>query len=88
MGTRSSKFSVRELLRRIRSGGMAAESAWALILELASLFGLVLSFTLLGRTLGPDGYGGYASLYAVISPLVTLAASGVTLALLTRHSRP
>lgn len=70
---------------------MAADSAWAVILELATVVGMVVSFALLGRTLGPSGYGGYASLYAVISPLVTLAASGVTLALLEhaiRHDEP
>ena len=44
--------------------------------------GSILSFAFLGRSLGPDGYGGYASLYAIVGPLVTLAASGVTLALL------
>lgn len=70
---------------------MAADSLWALILELSTVVSLVVSFALLGRTLGPSGYGGYASLYAVISPLVTLAASGVTLALLEhaiRHGEP
>lgn len=46
------------------------------------MVGTVLSFTFLGRSLGPEGYGGYASLYAIVGPLVTLAASGVTLALL------
>jgi len=66
---------------------MAADSAWAVILELATVVGMVVSFALLGRTLGPSGYGGYASLYAVISPLVTLAASGVTLALLEHAIR-
>lgn len=44
--------------------------------------GTILSFTFLGRSLGPDGYGGYAALYAIVGPLVTLAASGVTLSLL------
>jgi O-antigen/teichoic acid export membrane protein len=66
---------------------MATESLWGLGLELTTLVGVILSFTLLGRTLGPEGYGGYASLYAVIAPLVTLAASGVTLALLQHAIR-
>ena len=73
---------LRSLIDRLRGSGLAAESAWGLVLELATLLGMVLSFTLLGRSLGPAGYGGYASLYAIVGPLVTLAASGVTLALL------
>ena len=73
---------LRALIVRLRGSGLAAESAWGLVLELATLVGMVLSFTLLGRSLGPAGYGGYASLYAIVGPLVTLAASGVVLALL------
>jgi O-antigen/teichoic acid export membrane protein len=66
---------------------MATESMWSLGLELAGLLVMLLSFTLLGRTLGPEGYGGYASLYAIIGPLVTLACSGVVLALLEHSIR-
>lgn len=60
----------------------ANDSAWGFGLEAFSLVGSLLSFMLLGRTLGAAGYGEYASLYAIIGPLVTLAASGVVLALL------
>jgi O-antigen/teichoic acid export membrane protein len=73
---------IRAQIDRLRGGGLAAESAWGLVLELVTLVGTVLSFTLLGRSLGAAGYGGYASLYAIVGPLVTLAASGVVLALL------
>lgn len=67
----------------LRGGrGLAAESVWGLAIELVAMLGMMLTFTFLGRSLGPVGYGGYASLYAIVSPLVTLAASGVTLALL------
>lgn len=66
---------------------MATESLWSLTLEGVSLFTVILSFYCLGRTLGPEGYGGYASLYALIGPLVTLAASGVILALLQHAIR-
>lgn len=70
------------LLRRIRGDGAATESVWGLSIEVVTLLGTILSFTFLGRSLGPAGYGGYASLYAIVGPLVSLAASGVTLALL------
>lgn len=67
---------------RLGGGDIGAESAWSFLLELTTLAGTVLSFTLLGKSLGPAGYGAYASLYALIGPFVTLAASGSTLALL------
>lgn len=70
------------ILGRLRRRGMAGDSAWGMALEIASILGTIVAFTLLGRTLGAEGYGGYASLYAIFGPLVTFAASGVTLALL------
>jgi O-antigen/teichoic acid export membrane protein len=74
--------SIRAIAGRFRGGGLAAESAWSLAYELISMAGTLLAFTFLGRSLGVAGYGGYASLYAIIGPMVTLAASGVTLSLL------
>ncbi len=73
---------VSKLAARFRGGGVATESAWGLAIEGVTMVGTILSFTFLGRSLGPEGYGGYASLYAIVGPLVTLAASGVTLSLL------
>jgi len=73
---------VRRLIGRLGGMDLAKESGWGLGFELVSMLGTILSFTFLGRSLGPEGYGGYASLYAIVGPLVTLAASGVTLALL------
>lgn len=69
-------------LGRLRSSRLVGESGWGVAIEVATLFGTVLSFTLLGRSLGAAGYGGYASLYAIVGPLVTLAASGIVLAIL------
>lgn len=60
---------------------------WGLVFEIVTLLSVMVSFTLLGRTLGPAGYGGYASLFAIVAPLVTLAASGVMLALLDHAVR-
>ena len=73
---------VTKMVSKFRGGGAAAESVWGLSIESVTMVGTILSFTFLGRSLGPDGYGGYAALYAIVGPLVTLAASGVTLSLL------
>ena len=50
---------------RLGGGDIGAESAWSFALELATLAGTVLSFTLLGKSLGPAGYGAYAALRRV-----------------------
>lgn len=71
------------LIARLReSGGLARESMWGFAYEGVALVSTIVAFTLLGRTLGPVGYGDYASLYAIVGPLGNLAASGVPLALL------
>jgi len=69
-------------IHRLRSSGLVSESIWGLVVELATLTATILSFVMLGRSLGAAGYGGYASLYAIVGPLVTLAASGSVLAIL------
>lgn len=76
-----------EALKKLRQSGLVGESSWGLGLEVTALLGTILSFMFLGRSLGPEGYGGYASLYAIVGPLVTLAASGVTLSLLQHVMR-
>ncbi|MBX3314116.1 MAG: lipopolysaccharide biosynthesis protein [Actinobacteria bacterium] len=77
----SARPSPSALLRKLRTPG-ASEQIWAMALETGNIVGTMLAFLLLGRSLGVDGYGGYVSLYAVISPLVTLSSSGVVMALL------
>lgn len=72
---------------RLRGGGTATETVWGIGLELVTLGNMILSFTLLGRTLGPELYGGYASVYATIGPMLTLAGGGVMLALLQHAVR-
>ena len=73
---------LRSALHRVRISGLVSESIWGLVVELTTLTGTLLSFIMLGRSLGAAGYGGYASLYAIVGPLVTLAASGSVLAIL------
>lgn len=75
------------LIGRLRGGGLATESVWGLAVELSLMTSMILTFTFLGRSLGPTGYAPYVTLYAIVSPLVTLAASGVTLALLQHAVR-
>lgn len=70
------------LLRRARAGGLAADTFWGLVLEFVAMASMMLTFLLLGRSLGADGYGPYVVLYSIVAPLVTLASSGITLALL------
>lgn len=65
----------------MRGNGLAKDTLWSLVQEAANVLSLLVSFSLLGRHLGIEGYGHYASLYAIVSPLGTLAVSGVSLAL-------
>ena len=74
--------SIRSLTSRLRRGEQVTESAWGLVFEVTSMLGTLLAFTLLGRSLGAEGYGEYASLYAIAGPFITLAGAGVTLSLL------
>lgn len=74
--------SIRPLTSRLRRGEQVSESVWGLGFEVTSMLGTLLAFTLLGRSLGAEGYGEYASLYAIAGPFITLAGAGVTLSLL------
>lgn len=67
---------------KARASGLAGETAWGFVFEAVTLVGMLFSFTILGRSLGPERYGQYISVYAIVAPAVTLAASGVTLALM------
>lgn len=78
---------VERLVRNVRSGGIAGESLWAMALEVATLGSMMVTFVLLGRSLGAEGYGSYVAVYAIAGPLVTLAGPGVTLTLLQRVVR-
>jgi O-antigen/teichoic acid export membrane protein len=73
---------VATLIEKARHGDLVSESAWSLGLELATMVGMFVSFALLGSHLGPERFAPYVALYAIVAPLVTLAASGVGLALL------
>ena len=67
-------------LQRLRHDVVARDTVWATGLEGLQLAVMLLSFTLLGKQLGPVGFGAYASMYALIGILGGFVYSGVTLA--------
>jgi len=66
-------------LRRPGRGSVAQETVWASGLEGLQLAIMLLSFTLLGKHLGPAGFAGYAAMYAIIGILGGVVYVGVTL---------
>lgn len=72
--------SLREKLRHLVRRDLAKDTVTGFSFEGTMLLSSLLSFALLGRSLGPSGFGDYASLYAIATPLLTLASTGVALA--------
>lgn len=70
---------VRERVLRVRRDTVARDTVWATGLEGFQLAVMLLSFTLLGKQLGPAGFGAYAAMYALIGILGGFIYSGVTL---------
>lgn len=70
---------VRNRVLRLRRDSVARDTVWATGLEGLQLAVMLLSFTLLGKQLGPTGFGSYAAMYAVIGILGGFIYSGVTL---------
>jgi O-antigen/teichoic acid export membrane protein len=60
---------------------VVADGAAGLTIEVASIVGALVSFTLLGRQLGPTDYGALVAMYAVIGIAVCLAFVGPGLAM-------
>ncbi|MFV0260111.1 MAG: lipopolysaccharide biosynthesis protein [Acidimicrobiales bacterium] len=78
---------MRTLSLKIGDGDLAKDTVWGLVFEGSMLLSVLVSFYLLGRNLGTDGYGLYAGLYAIIAPLGPLAASGMSLTVLQHAIR-
>jgi O-antigen/teichoic acid export membrane protein len=78
---------VKGLVGKVRTNTLARDSVWGMSLEGVSLMSTILVFSLLGRSLGPTDYGAYVSVFAVVNPMVTLTASGVSLALMEHAVR-
>jgi O-antigen/teichoic acid export membrane protein len=72
------------ITRRIRSlatGGLAKDTSWALGAEALTVVVLTVSFALLGRRLGPQGYGAFVGLYGLLGPAISINQSAVGLAI-------
>jgi O-antigen/teichoic acid export membrane protein len=59
---------------------LAKDTITGFTYEFSVLLSTLLSFSLLGRSLGTEGFGDYAGLYSIAAPLITLASTGVALA--------
>jgi O-antigen/teichoic acid export membrane protein len=66
-------------LRHLRTDVIARDTVWATGLEGLSLSVTLVSFSLLGKQLGPEGFGAYASMYAIIGILGASVNAGVAL---------
>ena len=78
----SLKERLAQLLR-----GRRGDTVWAFFDTGTSLLASVLSFLLLGRTLGAAGYGAYIGLYALIGPFTGLSQAGIFLAAMEHVAR-
>ena len=74
------------MIRR-RVPRLAHETSWSLVNEGAALVAAVMSFTLLGIELGPDTYGAFLAVSAIIAPLSAFSSSGVFLTVLDHLKR-
>lgn len=68
-------------VRSIASGGLAKDTGWALGAEALTVVVLTVSFALLGRRLGPQGYGAFVGLYGLLGPAISVNQSAVGLAI-------
>jgi O-antigen/teichoic acid export membrane protein len=70
--------TLRHNLRLLRA--RMGDTVWALVDQGVGVVASMLSFLLLGRTLGASGYGAFVGLYALIGPFLAPSISGVFLA--------
>ena len=71
---------LRQLIHRFGRRELAKDTVLGFVYEGSVLVSTLLSFSLLGRSLGTEGFGDYAALYSIAAPLITLASTGVALA--------
>ncbi len=67
--------------------GRRGDTIWALFDQGTGLVASMLSFLLLGRTLGAAGYGAFVGLYSLIGPFLALSQAGVFLAAMEHIAR-
>ncbi len=73
--------------RRSRTLSFANDVAWSLAFDGTAMIANIITFILLGKNLGDDGYGAYVGLFGITGPLSGLAWAGVGLAALQRILR-
>lgn len=78
---------MKKLVRKVKGPGLARDSMWGMGLEAISVVSTIVVFSLIGRSFGPTEYGAYVSVFALVNPMVTLTASGVSLALMEHAVR-
>ena len=78
---------LRSVSERLGDADLAGDTIWGLVFEAAMVISVTVSFFLLGRNLGSEGYGAYVGLYAIIAPLGALASSGMALSVLQHAIR-
>lgn len=71
-------------IRNLRRGGLARDTSWGLGNEATAVIVLTISFTLLGRRLGAEGYGAFVGLYGLLAPAISVNQSAVGLAIYER----
>lgn len=72
------------MLRRalqMARGTTARDTGWAFMGEAMGVIGMTVSFTLLGRRLGPEGYGAFVGMYGLLGPAISFnqGAIGLTI---------
>jgi len=73
--------------RRRSQLSFANDVVWSLMFDGAAIIANLVTFILLGRNLGDDGYGAYLGLFGITGPLSGLAWAGVGLAALQQLLR-
>jgi O-antigen/teichoic acid export membrane protein len=68
--------------RKAPTRELTVDTVWSLAYQAMILTGSLVSFYLLGRHLGPSGYGLYVALYAIVTPLGAFAYSGTMLTMM------
>jgi O-antigen/teichoic acid export membrane protein len=72
---------------RMRSGGLARDTAWAIALEAIQLVGSLVGFTIIAQGLPAVLYSGYVAVFGVLSVIGPPIAGGLVLAVLHYGAR-
>ena len=73
--------------RSLKRDGTARKSLWGLGEQGVGLVAALMTATLLASQVGPDSYGAYAGVYALMGPFLAFMQGGLTLAILDKIVR-